>query len=279
MIAAVLTLCWAGSFTANDVWERVERLTFDGVADAERQTEILRAWELTESHEPAAERVLLEHVLSRLEGAMTTLPEPTGAWPWDARRSWLAATVLPEGPARARAIATALETLDPAERPSLAGPRLNLAWEVWLAAALDLRFEDALAIGRPVHADQRADWSGSSLALGLARAGFADEADRILTEQIARSAARAPLWSQKGIALWGARQDVRARRALGAAMLLGSVDASAVVARIDLAAGRRATARAGFRAALASDSPGPWARRGWALTQLGPRVRSRDRGW
>jgi len=264
-----------------DVWDDLERLVFEAPPEAERSELRARAWEGTEGLE-GPERALAEEVLIHLEGGAPELAVDLEPWPFDARRSWLAAVVLPEGPVRAHAVATAVAALDPARAPELSGARLGVAWEAWLAASLDLRFDDALAIGRPVHADQRADWSAQSLALGLARAGLTDEADRILTEQMPRTSARAALWTQKGIALWGAGRDVPGRRALGIAMLLGSVDASTVVARLDLAAGRLPAARAGFRAALASGEPGPWARRGWGLSQLGPRVPERPsarRGW
>lgn len=281
MIAAAALGLAAALGGGPDVWDDVEQLAFGSPDDEARAELLARSWEAWERATPSAERTLLEHVLARAEGGPAALPAPdAAAWPYDARRSWLAAWALPAGPARATAVAAALAELGPrAAEPRLGGARLNLAWEVWLAAALDLRFDDALAIGRPVHADQRADWSASSLALGLARAGRTDEADRVLTEQIARSSATAALWTQKGIALWGAGRDAQGRRALATGMLLGSIDASAVLARIDLAAGRRSAALAGFRAALSSDEPGPWARRAWGLAQLGPRVASPDRRW
>ncbi len=245
--------------------------------------------ELTESPEDA----LLLTFLGQQAGRAAELPqwpdeEQHDRWPWSPRASWIAAFALPPGARRDRALLVALETLGeggaggspggtPAgeqqgDRPSLSGWRLDLAWRVWLDAARDLRFDAALAMGRRIHADQQALWSAQSLAKTATGAGAYDEAQETLLaalESLAGSQEeRATLQNQLATLLLGRGSERRARAWYGSAMLSGSADAVASVARLELAAGRIAAARAGFRRALLLPEPGPWARRGWGLSLL-----------
>ncbi|MCC6406322.1 MAG: hypothetical protein IT453_04080, partial [Planctomycetes bacterium] len=189
---------------------------------------------------------------------------------------------LPKGALRSRAIVTALGSLEDAARePALATDQAQLAYEVWVDAAEALRFDEALAIGRNLHARSLATWSAISLALTTMRAGLPDECDAVLEAQIAvtpreSSGDLAALWDHRGIAAIGAGWEQPGRFALGRAVLHGSTDGAVVLARLDLAAGEVERARAGFRAALIENPASDWARRGWGLSLLPPKAGSNE---
>jgi hypothetical protein len=220
---------------------------------------------------------LVRAKLDALSGRPAVLAwDLSGAWPYDREASWTAAEVLPRGPARSRAVVVALGSLeDAATEPELPRAHAELGYEVWVDAAESLRFDEALAIGRNLHRRAHATWSAISLALTTMRAGLADECDGLLADQIARTTLQADLavlWDHRGIAALGAGWESAGRFALGRAVLHGSSDAAAVLARLDLAAGRIAAARAGFRAALIENPASDWSRRGWALSLLPPKA-------
>jgi hypothetical protein len=189
----------------------------------------------------------------------------SNSWPFDAEESWLAAEVIAPGAARARAVTAALQD----SALSLSRADLLLAWNVGVEEATALRFHSARAIQTALHARYRAPWSAVDLALSCARAGSGEEADRVLAEIIEDEARAgrpaADLWSQRGILSLGRGSTQAGRDQLGRAMALGSWDATVVLARLDLSAGRLGAARAGFRAALSAPAPSPWAYRGWGV--------------
>lgn len=272
-----------------DVWRQCATL-LDGDTSRpldESDPRVAPLWELATSADgdlvESPEQALLLTFLARRAGRSAELPRWPGEeredqWPWSPRASWIAVEVLPLGARRERALLAALETLGAPQpgAPQLAGWRLTLAWDTWLAAAEALRFENALPIAQRVHADQAAPWSVFSFALTATRAGAYDEAERALLVQLGvpdlDRKTRGALENQLGTLALGRGRERQARSWYGLAMLSGSVDAVASVARLDLAAGQSEAARAGFRRALTQPEPGPWARRGWGLSLLPARA-------
>ncbi len=179
------------------------------------------------------------------------------------------AEAAPPGTARNAALARWLDLR--AQRGFAQPPapeRVLLAWEGWVEAAKDLRFDEALAIGRPLHAETRATWSAISLALSLNRSGRVQEADFVLAGQAQLEPEAAALWNQRGIYALATGDEDRAMDYLNQAIDLGSADARAVVARHHLALGRWEQAREGFRRVLEDEPTHPWAARGWGLAVL-----------
>ena len=220
------------------------------------------------------EAIVLATFLARRADPSAVLPElPGEPGVLSPAAAWIALELAPAGPRRDR---LALVALAPFERDpgaaALEGRHLNLAWEAWRAAAVGLRFDAALALGRIVHGEAQAEWSAISLALTATRAGAYEEAERVLAAQLARAysngADAAALWTQRAITALANGNERAGRAYLGSAILLNSADAIAIWARLELAAGRPERARAGFRAALLQPEPGPWAQRGWGFALL-----------
>jgi len=187
---------------------------------------------------------------------------------FEGRAIWLLAEVLPPGPQRVRA---ALQALAMTDSPT---PReVRIAWNVAVDEARALRLaEGASPIQEVLFERFPAPWSAIDLALTRTWLGDAAGVDAVLAQAIAREEAAgrpaADLWSQRGIAALGFGDEARARDYLGRALARGSEDASLVLGRLDLDAGRLEAARMEFRASILSDRPAAWALRGWGLTLL-----------
>ncbi|TAJ02142.1 MAG: hypothetical protein EPO68_18365 [Planctomycetota bacterium] len=181
---------------------------------------------------------------------------------------WAAVAALPAG--RERAARVALLLHDRARE--LSKPEIELAWRVGTEEADALRFDSAVPVQRALYERMPALWSVSNLALSLNRLEGAGSADKVLAEWLprARGSERADVWSQRGTYWLGAGDAARGRPLLARAIALGSSDATVVLAREDLAAGRVAAARAGFAAALLERTPSPWAVRGFGVALLTP---------
>lgn len=261
-----------GSVDWPAVWSEVERIEALEARAPDRARSIAQVLQMRAARDAGPRGALLRATLARLQSKPAALGSVDG-WPFDRRESWLAAKVLPEGPQRAKAVRLALGGPDaPDGLTPLDAGLSRLAFDTWVAAAERLDLDDALAIGRSLHERSRATWSAISLALSLMRAGAIDEADAVLAQQIARTTEPrgdlAAMWDHRGIVALGAGRERHGRRCLGRALLLGSVDAGVVLARLDLAQGRGDTARVAFRGALLDDSRSDWARRGWGLSLL-----------
>ena len=154
---------------------------------------------------------------------------------------------------------------------SLDQAQLTMAWEAGKRAAEGLELELALKIQGPLFELAPAEWSGINLAITLQRLGDWRAADAVMGTLLAEVSLADPAstWSQRGIFALGEGEFLLAREYLGRALCLGSADASSILAREDLARHQFPSARAGFRAALASNPEHPWALRGWGLSLLG----------
>ncbi|MBI5431945.1 MAG: hypothetical protein HZA52_03835 [Planctomycetes bacterium] len=265
------------------IWRELAAIGALDPASRDRTTRITALRVSSPGRDATAIGALVRAKLDALSGAPARLAwELSGSWPYDREASWVAAEVLPNGPLRSRAIVAALGTLEDAARESaLTAAQAALAYEVWVAAADALRIDEALSIGRNLHARSHATWSAISLALTTMRAGLADECDAVLAAQLAitpreNSGDLAALWDHRGIASLGAGWEQPGRFALGRAVLHGSTDGAVVLARLDLAAGEFERARAGFRAALIENPASDWARRGWGLSLLPPKAGSNE---
>ncbi|MDG2143466.1 MAG: hypothetical protein P8N31_07920 [Planctomycetota bacterium] len=180
---------------------------------------------------------------------------------------WEEVHTMDPGTARGQAIA-ALLALGP---DSLDQDQLKLAWEAGKRAAEGLELDLALQLQRPLFELAPAEWSGINLAITLQRLGDWRATDDVMGALLSGHSLADPAgtWSQRGIFALGAGEHQLAREYLGRALCLGSADASAILAREDLAHNHIQSARAGFRAALAGNSEHPWALRGWGLSLLG----------
>ncbi|HED64226.1 MAG TPA: hypothetical protein ENJ09_01600 [Planctomycetes bacterium] len=190
---------------------------------------------------------------------------------------WWVAEVQPPGPARVRALLAALEAT-----AELTPEHLRLAWNYGVVEAQALRLETgALPIQRILEQRAQAPWSTMDLGLTLSRLGRVEELDALFEHAIEREAAAgrdtAELWSRWGIATYGLGRDDLARDRLGRALARGSQDASLVLARMDLRAGRLEAVRSGLRASILSTPPAPWALRCWGISLL-PQPRTRPHG-
>jgi hypothetical protein len=258
----------------------IEALDQKDPARAERLQAIANATH-ERAQENSARGALLRATLARLTRGSASLDWNVEAtWPYDREESWFAAAVSSDGRQRSRAVIAALGPLETAaSEPALAPFRVQLAFDVWVDAADHLRYDDALAIGRNLHRRERATWSALSFSISCMRAGVPEEGDAALAGQIAASFASpsdlAALWDQRGIAALGAGWEARGRAALGHALIWGSSDASVVLARLDLAAGRSSDARTGFRAVLCENPASDWARRGFGLSLIPTRAGTR----
>ncbi|MCE9594978.1 MAG: hypothetical protein K8S98_12385 [Planctomycetes bacterium] len=279
LLNAVAALLLAAPVHANapqesSIWRELASIGALDKDSRDRATRIAALRISSPGRDATAEGALVRAKLAALEGAPVNFAwDLSGAWPYDREASWVAAEVLPKGRQRSRAVLTALGPLEgaPAE-PELARDRLELAYEVWVDAADNLRFDEALAIGRNLHSRTHATWSAISLALTTMRAGLSKECDDVLAAQIAITKDNpvdlAALWDHRGIAALGAGWEAPGRFALGQALLHGSTDGAVVLARLDLAVGKLDTARVGFRAVLIENPNSDWARRGWGLSLL-----------
>jgi hypothetical protein len=266
----------------SSIWRELASIGTLAKDSRDRATRIAALRASSPGRDATAEGALVRAKLAVLEGGPIRFAwDLSGPWPYDREASWVAAEVLPKGRLQSRAVLTALGPLEgAAAEPALAPEQLDLAYRVWVDAADELRYDDALAIGRNVHARARATWSAISLALTTMRAGLPEECDGVLAAQIERArdnpADLAVLWDHRGIAALGAGWDSPARFALGRALLHGSTDAAVVLARLDLAVGKLDNARVGFRAVLIENPASDWARRGWGLTLLPTRSGSSE---
>ncbi len=186
-------------------------------------------------------------------------------WVFATEESWLAAEILRADGGRLRALQEALagtETLDSAQ--------VNLVWATALGELEGLRFDGAIDLLEDLHSRYLAEWSAINLSLAYAAVGRAEEADRVVAEQIQRQGPQGSmaLWSRRGNAAWGNGDDRRARDYFGKALALGSSDAAIVLARLDFFDDRILRARSGFRALLYDPEPSAWALRGWGLSLL-----------
>ncbi len=152
----------------------------------------------------------------------------------------------------------------------LESAELTLSWEAGQRAADSLEFELAFRIQEQLYRRVPAEWSGVNMALTAHKLGRWQTADLVLGELLeSKPTDAAGLWSQRGIFALGDGRQRLAREYFGRAICLGSPDATGILAREDLALYNFEPARAGFRAALASNSKHPWALRGWGLSLLG----------
>lgn len=259
------------------IWREIAAIEKLDPTSRDRATRLTALKVTSPGTDRSAVGALVRAKVAALEGRPRPLDwELSGPWPYDREASWVAAELLPPGPTRGRAVIAALGELEAAPREApLDGARTELAYEVWVDAAENLRFDEALAIGRNLHSRSHATWSAISLGLTTMRAGLPDEGDAVLAAQIAlpstSAADLAALWDHRGILALGAGYEAPGRFALGRAVLHGSSDAAVVLARLDLAAGRLEAARAGFRAAWIENPGSDWARRGFGLTLLPPK--------
>ena len=180
---------------------------------------------------------------------------------------WEEVHAMEPGTARGKAIAALLAT----KPDSLEQDELMLAWEAGKRAAEGLELNLALEIQGPLFELAPAEWSGVNLAITFQRLGDWRASDEVMGTllQGIPLADPAGTWSQRGIFALGAGEVLLAREHLGRALCLGSADASAILAREDLARDNIQSSRAGFRAALAGNPEHPWALRGWGLSLLG----------
>lgn len=150
--------------------------------------------------------------------------------------------------------------------------RQRLAYDLGLA--LLARGEDraALALQSALHRRVDAEWSALDLIQTLSRLGESERADGLCEERLRRSPLSPDLWNARALLWLGAAEPERAAPYLGAALRTGAAGTRVTLARLDLARGRRAEARAGFRAHLGEAVGGEWALAGWALTLLPPRT-------
>jgi len=220
--------------------------------------------------DPRGELVLaeLETIAGRDAGALASRLAALEPDPFSSDEHWFLADSLPPGPTRASSVVRGLEV----ER-QLTRWELLLGWNVAVDEARALRLaEGALPIQRRLHERYLADWSAMDLALTLRLLGDRPAVEALFEETITReSAAGRPvqeLWAQRGIAAVGFGDERRGRDYLGRALALGSDDASLVLGRMDLAAGKKLSSRHGFRASILTEPPADWAWRGWGTTLL-----------
>lgn len=201
-----------------------------------------------------------------LSAALLLAAQGAGAQDWEA---------LAERPSDAARGAAVLERLrdGAVELTALAQ---NLAFEDAQRAAEAFELELSLALFRTLVERTDAPWARYNLAIVEHRAGDTAASDALLADMLdSQPAVEAPgLWSQRGIFAWGAGNDATALRHFGQALVRGSTDASAILAREALARHNLGPARAGFRAALERDRAHPWALRGWGLALLTPKAAS-----
>lgn len=179
---------------------------------------------------------------------------------------WAEAYVLAPGPERGALVAELLAASD----AELDDDSQRLAYECATRAADALELELALAIQEPLHGRVGAVWSGYNLAVTRHRSGDSAGADALLGALLVDAGLgdRANLWNQRAIFALGDGRRVEAWAAFGHAMGLGSADATAILAREDLAGHNLHRAKSGFRAALNRTPDHPWALRGWGLALL-----------
>lgn len=202
---------------------------------------------------------------------------------------WLAPALALQGGDAERAWAEArrLFALDPAAAAQHATVALQSAAEGAAPPALDhqrlafdlglallARGEDRAALGlqSALHRRVDAEWSALDLIQTLSRLGETERADDLCAERLVLSPLSPDLWNARALLWLGAGEPERAAPYLGAALRTGAAGTRLTLARLDLARGRRAEARAGFRAHLGEAVGGEWALAGWALTLLPPRT-------
>jgi len=227
---------------------------------------------------------LTEDAAGRLAAELVERAGELEPWPFDAAQSWAwagmaarAGELLPRRHA-ARAVHEALARepgSDPHERGPLERERLMLAWQAAVDAAQAFELDAAIAVQQELERRHRAPWSAMDLALSLGWAGRSEEAARVLAGALKPARAQetprgllGEIYEGLGLLRLGLGDEAGARDYLGHSLLLGSVNAAIVLARMDLQDGRRAAARDGFRAAFAHQDTSGWGLRGWGLAQL-----------
>lgn len=253
------------------LWTELELLRSGKVSPAE--ADMFRAHlgeALTEADGPRAE--LLRAALQSLSGrdasavAMRLAAEHPGSF--SAREQWFLADMLPPGLERARTVLAALEA-----PTTLTDWQVLLAWNVAVDEARALRLEEsALPIQHELHERYQAPWSAEDLALTYKALDLREAADRVLARaiELEEAAGRRPagLWEKRGINALGFGDEAKARDYLGMALALGSDDASLLLGRMELMAGRNEAARPAFRALILRSPPPDWAWRGWGMALL-----------
>jgi hypothetical protein len=265
----------AGQATAegwNAVWDELARLKSLPETAPEYGALGARLARHAEGESPRAG--LLAAQLAALRGGSAPRPATTG-WEPTEREHWLLVEVLPKAERGTHALAALQRSAGPAT--PLEREALLVAWNAGVDSARAQRFDLALAIQSELHRRYRQVWSTIDLGVTLRLSGDYAGADRVFADQIelegGAGRSTGELWNRRGINALGSGDGARGRDHLGRALAMGSDDAGVVLARLDLAAGRVASARAGFRALTLTDDPGPWALRGWGLSLLPARER------
>ncbi|WCM38955.1 tetratricopeptide repeat protein [Thermus antranikianii] len=93
------------------------------------------------------------------------------------------------------------------------------------------RFEEALALLRPLYESGRDPGVGVNLAAALIALGRFGEAELVLREVLGRAPRQAAAWYNLGLALRGLGREAEAERALNQAAALGSKEAQALLRR------------------------------------------------
>ncbi len=279
------------------------------VPPAERAAanEAVASW--SRAHPESFESRLAAIHLARLAGRADAILEPDRVpAEMSARDAWLAALVLPSGPARAHAFALAIAGASSADLLE----RLGRAFPAFLEEAEALRLEAAEELAMAMYAAQPASWSSTTLGVLWTRMGKYAEAERVLSAEIARldagveeaerkaagstdetaraqalGAARAlrderrAMYERRAVSRRGAGRDAQALDDLGRALAEGGRDAAQMLGQNALASGDLETARALFRTLLepregetpeSLEEAAPWALRGWGLALLTPRA-------
>jgi|GEM_PF-7117546 len=150
----------------------------------------------------------------------------------------------------------------------VAGERQALAFRLGTALADRGDLDAAAELQVVLHQRVRADWSAINASITLVRLGRSREAEALLAEHEPRAVARGDVANHRGLAAMGRGDSAAARSHFARALVAGSRDAGLSLARLDLVAGHRARARAGFRPAVDDPEPHAWGLRGWGLTLL-----------
>jgi len=254
------------------IWSELESLRGGTASSAETGALREHLGEASRSGPDDPRRELLRTELEALAGrdvraAAQRLAalDPT---PFAPREQWFLADALPAGQERARALLAAL-----AAPSTLARWQLFLAWNAAVDEGRALRLlESTLPIQLALHARYQAEWSALDLAQTYRALGEKEAAERVLSESITREeAAGRPcpeLWEQRGVVALAFGDGRAARDYLGKALALGSDEAGLALAALDLAQGRTAAARPGFRASILNAPPSDRAWRGWGASLL-----------
>jgi len=248
------------------VWADLESVRAGRLVPAEAELVLGRLREAASAGDSGPRVELLRAELDALSGLdVSGRVRPLAdlqPFPFEGPELWFLADLMPGGARRQELVLSALGAT-----PELASWQVLVAWDHAVEEARSQRFDSALPIQEELHRRYQADWSLTDLALTYRQLGRRQQLEALFEEALQR-APSADLWSQYAIATQGAGDERRARDYLGRALALGSKDASQVLARMDLVAGHREAARAGFRILILETPPPDWAWRGWGLTLL-----------